>query len=359
MMKNNKGFTLVEVLVAITIMGIITLISLPEVQQIQASNRNRKFESYAESLENSARLYVDSNNIDLFGYNDFGCVDISFNELKSNALVKDYRTNGISCDNSNTYVHVEKNNGVYDYKAFITCNKDGKLQYETAKPADVIKCGTSTGQSGNINLQILDSNSGKYEREKKVTIKISSVDGLAANLQVFYYVALNADGSNPVSGTDASVNFGNVVGVNEVSREITISGLNLTGNCYLVVNPIKVFDKKGGSYTENQISGALPLDNTPPTVTSYTWVKTGLLGTSRAIKISHSDADSGMAGGKVTYTVIDSDDTEKNGLLQSGDENLTRITFIASRIGKRMLFRVYDAAGNVTSFETVVPSDVS
>ena len=50
MRKNNKGFTLIEVLVAITIMGIITVMALPGVQQLQSRNRERKYEKYGESF---------------------------------------------------------------------------------------------------------------------------------------------------------------------------------------------------------------------------------------------------------------------------------------------------------------------
>ena len=118
MRKNNKGFTLIEVLVAITIMGIITVMALPGVQQLQSRNRERKYEKYGESLVSSAKLYVDSNEEDIFGYAVSGCADITFSELEAKALAKDYETNGITCVGNmtnadlrdDTIIHVEKKN---------------------------------------------------------------------------------------------------------------------------------------------------------------------------------------------------------------------------------------------------------
>ena len=92
MKKRNKGFTLVEVLVVITIMGLILLFALPEVQRLQARNMDRKYRTYEQSLESSARLFVDSNALDLFGTSENGCADVSFTEsnIKINAKKIDH-----------------------------------------------------------------------------------------------------------------------------------------------------------------------------------------------------------------------------------------------------------------------------
>ena len=88
-MKNKKGFTLVELLVAIAIMGIITAIAIPMIRNIREGNENKQYQTYAESLKHAAKLYLDSYEEDMFGRQETGCAIITYNQLKSRNLIKD------------------------------------------------------------------------------------------------------------------------------------------------------------------------------------------------------------------------------------------------------------------------------
>ena len=64
--RNNKGFTLVELLVTISILGIVSVMAMPIIRNIVEANNMKKFITYKDSVESSAKLYVDSYAEDLF-----------------------------------------------------------------------------------------------------------------------------------------------------------------------------------------------------------------------------------------------------------------------------------------------------
>ena len=52
--KNNKGFTLVEILVAVVIMGILTGVAVPAVTHFIERSRQKSYETMEESLKDAA-----------------------------------------------------------------------------------------------------------------------------------------------------------------------------------------------------------------------------------------------------------------------------------------------------------------
>lgn len=135
---DRKGFTLVELLAAITILGIITAISIPLIRGIQESNTKRKFTTYRDSLENSAKLYVDSYGEDLFGHEEEGCAYITWQQLYKKELTKDIQVDGMSCNSENTFVKVVKNKNQYDYYPSLGCGvkKNGAVKEVTTTLPD-------------------------------------------------------------------------------------------------------------------------------------------------------------------------------------------------------------------------------
>ena len=122
--KNNKAFTLIELIVVIAIIGIILILALPQVGKIQEANKNRKYEVYEMSIERGAKLYVDSRARDMFGNNNSGCVTVKYSELKASNVIKDFGMDDVTCSNdSETYVEVRKINNDYRYDVAIICRQ--------------------------------------------------------------------------------------------------------------------------------------------------------------------------------------------------------------------------------------------
>ena len=127
-MRKIRGFTLVELLVCITILGIITAMSIPVIRNLTVRNSTTKFTSYLETVVNAAKLYVNSYGDDMFGNNADGCDYVSYQDLKDKKLIKDFLENDVTCDTSSTYVKVSKIAGSYHYEGFLGCaNKNNTM----------------------------------------------------------------------------------------------------------------------------------------------------------------------------------------------------------------------------------------
>lgn len=348
MKKSNKGFTLVEVLVVITIMGLILLFALPEVQRLQARNMDRKYRTYEQSLESSARLFVDSNAIDLFGTSENGCADVSFAELKAKSLAKEYVGDGVSCNNKNTYVHIQRVNNKDTYKVFLNCTKNGEIVYRTDK--NRVKCDAS-GDSNKVitlgNFKItMKPDKTDWSKTKNVKIEIESSDKLVSNISLKYYVSEDDDGDSVVPGSEGTIEFGNNSGVTKVSRSVALA--DMTGFRYLVINPTTIKDLKGRVYSEKTISGALKMDNTPPVINDIR-MESDFNGT--RVWINFTDEESGVKEFK--YIFPEREETRATLLTGKFNSPTSPNLFLSDNftdesLDDQILIRAYDNAGNLT-----------
>lgn len=119
-----KGFTLVELIVTVSILGIISMLAMPVIDKVVENNNLTKMETYAETVINSAKLYVDSYGEDLFT-SDKECQKITFRMMVEKNLLKDISIEDISCDRSGTFVKVCKNGNKYKYDVYLACGKKG------------------------------------------------------------------------------------------------------------------------------------------------------------------------------------------------------------------------------------------
>lgn len=293
-MKNRKGFTLVELLVVITIIGIITVLALPGVQQLQARNRNKKFETYTNRMNDAGKLYVDAYSNDLFGITGDGCYDISYSDLKSKSLIKNYATDDVVCDDSKSYVHVERIAGKYKYEVALYCTQNGNVIYN--KTAS--KCGADTITALptiKVTFKNIEGNNN-WSKSKTITFKITAEEGFNANTSIRYGWS-SEKGQEPTNIKE--YNFRNDAGEKELTYTITESSLD--GQYYFFVNGDDVVDIRGHFASDIWSDEKIKFDNTNPTTPVLTnsyngvWANASYVNANKyVIGVASSDANSGI-----------------------------------------------------------------
>lgn len=279
---NNKGFTLVELLVVIAVMGIITGMAVPLIRNVQVNQTNKKYDTYLNSLTYSAKLYVNSYDEDLFGHADTGCAIIFYDDLVKKKLLKDIEIKDVSCRTSETLVKVVKFEGQYTYTPQLGCGKvvAGEVGDITIFPEGSSINTSSCDYDSEIIMNFTTSpeNSNTIDkRQLNVQVHLFSDTGVTPNSQIEYGFSSNQDGSvvnntwNPLTlqvpnTTEQKQKIVNGEGVVVNSNVSTPDGI--TGLYYLVLKVTKLQDLVGRNFAKGDSPyiylGPFKLDSDKP-----------------------------------------------------------------------------------------------
>jgi prepilin-type N-terminal cleavage/methylation domain-containing protein/uncharacterized repeat protein (TIGR02543 family) len=211
-MNKRKGFTLVELVVAIAILGVITLFALPSIRSIQGNNKDSKYVAYEKSIISAGKLYVDSYSEDLFGPHKTGCAIIKYSDLEERDYVSKIQLKNTDCGSNDTYIMVRKSeSGNFHYDPNVVCKENGKIVYGVVAPAnfeDMCKLGVT-----DPTIELYDvskyKNQPAYKKGQKPDFKVKIADagiGLLENQKLDYQWLV---GTNAVSS--GTINFNNKI----------------------------------------------------------------------------------------------------------------------------------------------------
>ncbi|MBQ1551161.1 MAG: prepilin-type N-terminal cleavage/methylation domain-containing protein [Bacilli bacterium] len=203
-MTEGKGFTLIELLVAITIIGIIMIMTLPAIRNIQRENEKKKFDDYERAVLEAAKAYEDQYEEDLFGRSDTGCAYIDFDSLVQKKLLATTKISGYECKNSNNGIIIRKIKGTSYYEVYLTC--------DNGKPNGTKNL---TGNNDNYNnIKTEHCNSGDDVDPPQLTIKCDGDgDEPAMGVQgddfkdtkIYYYSVTNTRGQKKIPKLTAEI----------------------------------------------------------------------------------------------------------------------------------------------------------
>ena len=267
---NKKGFTLIELIVAIAIMGIVMVIAFPVVNIMRDKYAESKYKAYYKTLERAAKLYVDSNSKEMFGNFGSGCDIVLYTELEDANLIKDYsekdKCDDKCVDEENTFVLVEKKGDEYEYKANLVLTNGWKSEPQYDRGSCELKVDTDSP------ILTVSPESSDYRKTDDVPdIEVSLSDGGGVGLDRSVSVKYNwvKEGAEiEDENWKTLVLTKNKNYKKKISRSVYPSGSNASGLYYLVFDVSGVEDLAGNSMgnqlIETKTAGYYKIDNTPP-----------------------------------------------------------------------------------------------
>ena len=223
MLKNKKGFTFVEILAAITILGILTGVAVVAVSNIIENGKKEHYETAEKNLSLAGQSYVQTNRAYLpkaIGQK----TKIKLSTLvEKNYIqpIKDYSDN--NCDMEASYVQVFKySQNDYSYVPVLKCGSNGDV-YDGTKDSQ-------TTYDPEITAQIVVDQE-KSSAEAQVTIQGN--DKLMSYSYIVYRGSkeVKNSGSVSVKGFKESVSFKiPLTDYTPGKLKVVISATNIYGN---------------------------------------------------------------------------------------------------------------------------------
>lgn len=148
-MKSRNGFTLVELIAVIVIMGLLLLIVFPATSRLMSDNEEKEYEAYYEIIEKAVELFSRTKRDDIGGTNGVGCVqddaDMKISYLVEHEYVKPFSNDSeVVCGSLSDFSVAELNQAGIDpskYANMIIENKNGVV---TTKFSMICKKRTSS-----------------------------------------------------------------------------------------------------------------------------------------------------------------------------------------------------------------------
>jgi len=295
---NRKGFTLTELLVVVVILGIISGLSIPLIRSLSSNMEEKKYNAYADTVLQAAKLYNNSYSEDLFGRKEYGCSYVTYEQLSDKNLLKDINIERVSCATDQTIVRIIKQKDKYGYSGVIGCGRvdsNGHVSNIKRYPEGTtlsLDHNSCTGSaSNNIGISVDDRYiGGEYDKKKKTT-KILLSSGTGINNHISIKTAWSTDPNGFDSATDWTKAGFEIKGdqekkllngeLIEVSSNQISTPSNKSGDYYLLVKVDELVDLYGSKWVNNLTVGGIvaavrdnyisygpfKIDNDKPTIT--------------------------------------------------------------------------------------------
>ncbi len=150
-MRSVNGFTLIEMVGVIVIMGLILIVVFPTMSKMIHGNRDKKYEEYRDLIEAGARSYAVTRTDDLGSSKYSGCIRVTLDTLISGGYVQKLDEKDTNCKLGTNNITIRNNKGVVDVNFTLLCN--GNAIGEKEKQKDDGAACNSVSIKEEINLK--------------------------------------------------------------------------------------------------------------------------------------------------------------------------------------------------------------
>lgn len=124
---NKKGFTLVELLATITIIGIICIIIFPSVNNLIKNNEKTTAEQIGNMMISATKKYVNDERLE-----GTGCLSVSAKKLIDFGYIETVDAGNLKCDVNDSFVRIDFSTTKKEYSYHLSCvSKNGTKTFDT------------------------------------------------------------------------------------------------------------------------------------------------------------------------------------------------------------------------------------
>ena len=185
--KNEKAFTLIEMLGVIVIIGLILIVAIPNLAKILNGNKEQEFDSYYDLVEEAALVYAGKITDELGTSKHSGCKDITLDELIKEGYVQKFNDSSIMCSTEDL-IRIRNEQGKITVTFELYCNEEEEEVYRKGKSDTTSTCEPYTEKT-KTNLKLMLESDETVIKARPVGSKVfiaSTTEGNSPNNYIWY-----------------------------------------------------------------------------------------------------------------------------------------------------------------------------
>lgn len=182
---NVKGFTLVEMLGVIVIMGLILIVVFPTMSKMIHNNNNQEYSNYYDLVEEAAQVYA-GKLTDTIGTSKYsGCATIELSTLIDEGYVQSFSDTKTTCTTGANDIVIRNDKGSITVKFQLNCTKDGELKYSSGENDNGVCEAYTMVEETNIKMK-LDADDAHLNKVSDSGSNIVYIGGTSNNNYIWY-----------------------------------------------------------------------------------------------------------------------------------------------------------------------------